>query len=51
MALFLTDKKMGYADFDNAIVVNDTIQSIPPHTDNTIVADQTTNTIGVFFAV
>lgn len=39
---------MGYADFDNAIVVNDTIQSIPPHTDNTIVADQTTNTIGVF---
>lgn len=44
---FLTDKKMGYADFDNAIVVNDTIQSIP-HTDNTIVADQTTNTIGVF---
>ncbi len=39
---------MGYADFDNAIVVNDTIQSIP-HTDNTIVADQTTNTIGVFF--
>lgn len=44
---FLTDKKLGYADIENAIIVNDTIQSIP-HTDNTIVADQTTNTTGVF---
>ena len=43
----LTDKKLGYADIDNAIIVNDTIQSIP-HTDNLIVADQTTNTTGVF---
>lgn len=43
----LTDKKLGYADIDNAIIVNDTIQSIP-HTDNVTVADQTTNTTGVF---
>jgi len=43
----LTDKKLGYANIDNAIIVNDTIQSVP-HTDNVIVADQTTNTTGVF---
>jgi len=44
---WLKDKKLGYADIDNAIIVNDTIISIP-HTDNVVVADQTTNTIGVF---
>lgn len=44
---WLKDKKLGYADIDNAIIVNDTIISVP-HTDNVIVADQTTNTTGVF---
>lgn len=43
----LTDKKLSYADIDNAIIVNDTIQSVP-HTDNVVVANQTTNTTGVF---
>ncbi|MFW5793807.1 MAG: TonB-dependent receptor [Bacteroidota bacterium] len=44
---WLKDKKLGYADIDNAIIENDTIVSIP-HSDNVIVADQTTNTIGTF---
>ncbi|MCK9451616.1 MAG: TonB-dependent receptor [Bacteroidales bacterium] len=44
---WLTDKKLGYADFNNAIIVDDTIQSIP-HTDNVIVADQSINTTGIF---
>ncbi len=44
---WLKDKKLGYADIDNAIIVNDIIISIP-HTDNVLVADQTTNTTGVF---
>jgi len=44
---WLKDKKLGYADIDNAIIVNDTIISVP-HTDNVLVADQTTNTTGVF---
>lgn len=44
---WLKDKKLGYADIDNAIIVNDTIISVP-HTDNVMVADQTTNTTGVF---
>lgn len=43
----LKDKKLGYADLDNAVIVNNTIVSIP-HTDNVIVADQTTNTVGLF---
>ncbi|NOZ33684.1 MAG: TonB-dependent receptor [Chlorobi bacterium] len=43
----LKDKKLGYADINNAIVVNDTIVSVP-HTDNVVVADQATNTAGIF---
>jgi outer membrane receptor for ferrienterochelin and colicins len=44
---WLKDKKLGYADIDNAIIVNDTIISVP-HTDNITVANQTTNTSGLF---
>ena len=44
---WLKDKKLGYIDMDNAEIINDTIVNIP-HTDNVIVADQTTNTTGIF---
>ncbi|MBI9055804.1 MAG: TonB-dependent receptor [Bacteroidales bacterium] len=44
---WLKDKKLGCADIDNAIIVNDTIISVP-HTDNITVANQTTNTSGLF---
>ncbi|MCK5134300.1 MAG: TonB-dependent receptor [Bacteroidales bacterium] len=43
----LEDKKLGYPDIDNAVIINDSIHSIP-HTDNVIVADQTSNTTGIF---
>ncbi|MAE07869.1 MAG: TonB-dependent receptor [Bacteroidetes bacterium] len=44
---FLKDNKLGYPDFENAVIVDDTIQSIP-HTENVTVANQTTRTTGVF---
>ena len=44
---WLKDKKLGYLDMDNAEIINDTIVNIP-HSDNVIVADQTTNTTGIF---
>lgn len=44
---FLTDKKLGYPDYDNATIVNDSIIDVP-HTENTIVANQTSMTTGVF---
>jgi len=44
---FLTDKKLGYPDYENAVIVNDTIVSVP-HTSNTTVADQSSVTTGVF---
>lgn len=44
---WLKDKKLGYADIDNAIIENGAIISIP-HTDNVTIADQTTNTTGIF---
>jgi outer membrane receptor for ferrienterochelin and colicins len=44
---WLTDKKLGYPDMDNAVINDGSIVDIP-HTDNVIVADQTTNTSGVF---
>ncbi|MBT6765560.1 MAG: TonB-dependent receptor, partial [Prolixibacteraceae bacterium] len=43
----LIDKKLGYLDYENAVIVNDTFVSIP-HTDNVSVADQTINTTGIF---
>lgn len=44
---WLVDKKHGYPDYSNAVINADTITSIP-HTDNVTVANQTTNTMGVF---
>jgi outer membrane receptor for ferrienterochelin and colicins len=44
---YLTDKKLGYPDYANAVIVNDTIISVP-HTSNTIVSDQSSITTGVF---
>jgi len=43
----LVDKKLGYPDYDNAIIVNDSIISVP-HTDNTVVANQLSRTSGIF---
>ncbi len=44
---FLLDKKLGYPDYDNATIVNDSITDVP-HVGNTIVADQSSITTGVF---
>ncbi len=44
---FLADKKLGYPDYDNAVIVNDTIISVP-HTGNTLVSDQLSQTTGAF---
>jgi len=43
----LKDYKLGYPDYQNAVINNDTITSVP-HTDNTIIADQKTGTTGLF---
>ncbi len=43
----LIDKKLGYPEWENAIIRNDSIIDIP-HTGNTTIADQTMNTIGLF---
>ncbi|MCC7317323.1 MAG: TonB-dependent receptor, partial [Bacteroidales bacterium] len=43
----LKDQKLGFADFDQAVIVNDSLVSIP-HTDNVMVANQRTQTTGVF---
>jgi len=43
----LRDTKLGYPDYLNAVINNDTITSVP-HTDNTIIADQKTSTTGLF---
>ncbi len=44
---WLKDNKLGYADIDNAVIVNDTIVNIP-HTDNVTIANQAANTTGFF---
>ncbi len=44
---FLTDKKLGYPDYENAVIVNDSITEVP-HAGNITVADQSSLTIGVF---
>jgi outer membrane receptor for ferrienterochelin and colicins len=44
---WLKDQKLGYLDIDNTVIINNTIVSIP-HTDNVTIADQSTNTTGVF---
>jgi outer membrane receptor for ferrienterochelin and colicins len=43
----LIDKKLGYPDYDNATVEDGKITEIP-HTENTIVSDQSLNTCGIF---
>lgn len=44
---FLTDKKLGYPDYQNALIINDSIVEVP-HTANITVADQSSVTLGVF---
>ena len=44
---WLKDNKLGYPDYDNAVIVDGSIVDIP-HTDNVVIADQSTNTLGVF---
>ncbi len=44
---FLIDKKLGYPDYENAVIDNDTIVEVP-HTGNTVVADQSSTSAGVF---
>ena len=44
---YLIDKKLGYPDYDNAIIINDSLIEIP-HTGNTVVANQSLVTSGVF---
>jgi len=44
---YLKDTKLGYADYDNATIVNDSIISVP-HTDNMLIADQVSTTTGIF---
>jgi outer membrane receptor for ferrienterochelin and colicins len=44
---FLKDEKLGYPDYDNAVIVNDSIVSIP-HTDNTLISNQSSVTTGTF---
>ena len=44
---WLKDKKLGYPDWENAVIVDGEIIEVP-HTENTIVADQKSNTLGVF---
>lgn len=43
----LNDQKLGYPDFKHAIIRNDSIISIP-HTANVLIANQETNTTGLF---
>ncbi|NMC41252.1 MAG: TonB-dependent receptor, partial [Bacteroidales bacterium] len=44
---FLKDKKLGYPDLANAVIVNESIIEIP-HAGNTIVSDQSLITTGLF---
>ncbi len=43
----LKDTKLGYPDYDHAVIANDSIVSVP-HVGNTLIADQLINTIGIF---
>lgn len=43
----IQDYKLGYADYDNAVIGGDSIISVT-HTDNVLLADQVSNTTGVF---
>ena len=43
----LTDTKLGYPDIDHAVIINDSIVSIP-QIGNTVIADQMMNTAGAY---
>lgn len=45
---WLKDSKMGYPDLDNAIINFADSSILLPHVNNTLIADQMTNTTGVF---
>ncbi|MBQ9469509.1 MAG: TonB-dependent receptor [Bacteroidales bacterium] len=44
---FLTDIKLGYPEYDKAVIEADTIASVP-HTENTTISDQRSSTMGLF---
>jgi outer membrane receptor for ferrienterochelin and colicins len=44
---YLKDEKLGYPDYANAVIINDTIVSVP-HTDNILISDQSSVSSGVF---
>ena len=44
---FLTDKKLGFPDYANAVIVDNTIVSVPD-SPNTLVSDQASITSGIF---
>ncbi|MCE5347903.1 MAG: TonB-dependent receptor [Bacteroidales bacterium] len=44
---FLKDEKLGYSDYENAAIVNDSIVSVP-HTDNILISDQSSVSTGAF---
>lgn len=43
----LSDVKQGYPDMEHAVIIGDSIVSIP-HVDNTIIAEQVSNTLGAY---
>ncbi|MCK9205235.1 MAG: TonB-dependent receptor [Bacteroidales bacterium] len=43
----LNDIKLGYPDYEHALISKDSIISIP-HVGNTVIADQSINTVGIF---
>lgn len=43
----LNDVKLGYPDYDHAVIVNDSIVSVP-QMGNTLIANQSVNTLGIF---
>jgi len=44
---FLKDEKLGYPDYANATIINDSIVSVP-HTDNILISDQSSVSTGAF---
>lgn len=44
---YLVDKKLGYPDYSSAVLMNDSVISVP-HTENILVADQSSVTSGCF---
>jgi len=44
---YLKDEKLGYPDYANAVIINDSIVSIP-HTDNILISDQSSVASGIF---